>query len=83
MSVDFAAGGNNLAEAAVVTGKKKKGALHLHPTMVLCNVKTRGGEEYNVSAHLEPLPFLLALWMGSRGWRGGRGGGGGGGKIAL
>ncbi|CAM9756763.1 unnamed protein product [Ectocarpus fasciculatus] len=48
VAVDFDAGGCNVLETATVKGKKKKGALHLHPTTILCNVKTRGGKEYKV-----------------------------------
>ncbi|CAM9843589.1 unnamed protein product [Ectocarpus sp. 12 AP-2014] len=48
VAVDFDAGGCNVLESATVTGKKKKGALQLHPTTILCNVKTRGGKEYKV-----------------------------------
>lgn len=36
-------------ESAVVKGKKKKGAQHLHPTTVLCNVTTKGGHQYKVT----------------------------------
>ncbi|CAM9383008.1 unnamed protein product [Ectocarpus sp. 12 AP-2014] len=48
VAVDFDAGGCNVLESATVKGKKKKGALQLHPTTILCNVKTRGGKEYKV-----------------------------------
>ncbi|CAN0537222.1 unnamed protein product, partial [Ectocarpus sp. 8 AP-2014] len=47
-AVDFDAGGCNVLESATVKGKKKKGALQLRPTTILCNVKTRGGKEYKV-----------------------------------
>ena len=46
MAVDFDAGGCNVLESAVVKGKKKKGALQLHPATVLCSITTRGGKEY-------------------------------------
>lgn len=36
-----------MLETAIVKGKKKKGALQLNPTTILCNVKTRG-KEYKV-----------------------------------
>ena len=48
VGADFDAGGRNVLESAVVKGKKKKGALQLHPATVLCSVTTRGGTEYKV-----------------------------------
>eukprot|EP00752_Nemacystus_decipiens_P016378 g14640.t1 len=48
VAVDFDAGGCNMLESAVVKGKKKKGALQLHPATMLCSVTTRGGKEYKV-----------------------------------
>jgi len=48
VAADFDAGGCNVLESAVVTGKKKKGALQLHPTTILCSVTTKGGEQYKV-----------------------------------
>lgn len=48
VAVDFDAGGCNVQESAVVKGKKKKGALQLKPTTVLCSVTTRAGKHYKV-----------------------------------
>ncbi|CAM9256999.1 unnamed protein product [Ectocarpus sp. 4 AP-2014] len=48
VALDFDAGGCNVLESATVKGKKKKGALQLRPTTILCNAKTRGGKEYKV-----------------------------------
>ncbi|CAM9126298.1 unnamed protein product [Scytosiphon promiscuus] len=48
VSVDFDAGGCNVLESATVKGKKKKGALQLHPTTVICAVTTRTGKQYKV-----------------------------------
>lgn len=53
VNVDFGAGGCNVMESAVVKGKKKKGAQHLHPTTVLCNVTTKGGHQYKVTCRVK------------------------------
>lgn len=48
VAADFNAGGCNILELATVTGKRKKGALKLHPSTVLCSVVTKGGKQYKV-----------------------------------
>ncbi|CAM9936787.1 unnamed protein product [Sphacelaria rigidula] len=49
VSADFDAGGCNVMETTIVKGKKKKGALQLYPTTVLCSVETRRGKKYKIS----------------------------------
>lgn len=60
VSADFDAGGCNVMETTIVKGKKKKGALQLYPTTVLCSVETRGGKKYKVrharASSVAPIP---------------------------
>lgn len=78
VTIDFEAGGFNVLETAIVKGKKKKGALQLNPTTILCNVKTRGkeykvctgifGELLQANKTLLADPGLLSSEPLGRGW---------------
>ncbi len=48
-----------MLETAVVTGKKKKGALQLHPATVLCSVTTKRGEQYKVGRGHNTAVYVL------------------------
>lgn len=48
VAVDFDAGGYNIQESAIVKGKKKKGAMQLQSSTVLCQVTTMSGKLYKV-----------------------------------
>lgn len=62
MAADFDAGGQNVFDSATVKGKKKKGALQLQPSTVLCSITTRGGKKFEARLAAKHSPLhLVAL----------------------
>ncbi|CAN0004652.1 unnamed protein product [Ascophyllum nodosum] len=48
VAVDFDAGGCNIQQSEIVKGKKKKGAMQLQSSTVLCSITTNSGKQYKV-----------------------------------
>lgn len=69
VAADFDAGGRNVLDSATVKGKKKKGALQLHTSTVLCSVTTKGGKKFEVGGEAFPVAFSCLYTLVGSCWK--------------